>query len=64
MAGEAAAMVGAAGGRRCWWRRPAALLAVAWGQRGLTSEWSADRRGKNSGKRRKGHGRRWEGACG
>ena len=59
MAGEAAMMVRAVGhgGRRCWWRRPAALLDVALGAERFDFEWPAARRGKDLGKRRKGHGR-------
>jgi len=44
------------GGRHCWWRRPAAVLAVALGAERFDFEWPAARRGKDLGKRRKGHG--------
>ena len=52
------AVVAGDGGRRCLWRRPPALLAVALGAERFDFEWPATRRGKDLGKRRKGHGRR------
>ena len=41
---------------RTRWRRPTALLAVALGAERFDFEWPAARRGKDLGKRRKGHG--------
>jgi len=56
MVGEAAVMVGAAG---LWWQGTAGDAAgCGLGVERFDFEWPAARRGKDLGKRRKGHGRR------